>query len=94
MNVHDPRAALTVTIITATSPERVCKVYAARADGEGLDKNAVASITEGIAQSCIVKDADEMAGLLKDVTSSDNKVIVVGRWLGDDGSPFYHQVQS
>ena len=30
-----------------------------------------------------------MARLLKNVTSSDNKVIVPGRWHGDDGSPFF-----
>ena len=84
----DPRAATTITIITSTQPTRVCKVYTSGVDG-GLDKSAIANITEGIAQSYIVEDADEMARLLEDVTNSDNKVIVPGRWHRDDGSPFH-----
>jgi hypothetical protein len=88
MNVHDPLAALTVTIITTTSPARVCKAYSSRPDG-GLDKSAVANLTEGIAQSYIVQDADEKARLLEGVTSSDNKVIVPARWHADDRSPFF-----
>ena len=50
----DPRAARTITIITSTQPARVCKAYTTRAGG-GLDKSAVANITEGIAQSYIVR---------------------------------------
>ncbi len=86
--IPDPRAATTITIITSTQPARVCKAYTTRADG-GLDKSAVANITEGIAQSYIVRTANEMARLLKTVATSDNKVIVPGRWHGDDGSPFF-----
>ena len=89
MSEYDPRAALTITVVTATSPKRVCKKYTLRADGEGLDKDAVASITEGVAQSYVLEDVDDLAGLLEEVTSSDNKVIVPGMWHGDDGSPFY-----
>jgi hypothetical protein len=84
----DPRAAKTITIITSIQPSRVCKAYTTRVDGV-LDKSAIANITEGIAQSYIVPDADEMARLWEDVTSSDNKVIVPARWHNDDGSPFF-----
>ena len=80
---------MTITVIKFISPARVCKVYTPRADGIGLDKSAIANVTNGLAQSQIVADADAMYDLLEDVTKSDNKVIVAGRWHGDDGSSFY-----
>ena len=79
---------MTITVIESISPARVCKNYTLRANGD-LEKSVVANITEGIAESHIVRNADEMASLLEDVTRSDNKVIVAGRWHGDDGSRFY-----
>ena len=81
----DSCAALTVTVITSRHP--VNKRYVLQPNGT-LDKHAVAAITDGIAQSYVVRNADEMAELLERVTASDNMVIVAGRFHSDDGTPF------
>jgi hypothetical protein len=83
----DPRAALTITLIKSTRPARVCKVYTLLDDGK-LDKHGVANITEGVAQSYIAEDADQAATLLAKATASNDLTFVLGRWRGDDGTPF------
>jgi len=85
VSARDPRAATTITVITSLHP--VNKRYVLQPDGT-LTKTAAATITRGTAQSRIVKTHDEMRALLEEVTNSDNKCIVPGRWHGDDGTPF------
>jgi hypothetical protein len=74
-----------VTVITVNS--RVNKKFELLADGT-LQKEAVATIKEGVAQSHFVPDAQSMSALLTEISESENMVIVAGRFKGDNGSPF------
>jgi hypothetical protein len=74
-----------VTVITASTP--VKKRYVQHPNGR-LEKIAAATLIGGVAQSFHVPDVDAMAKVVEEVAESDDKVMVPGRWRGDDGTPF------
>ena len=78
----------TLTVITSTKPAKVCKRFTMGSDGK-LVKTAVANIIEGTAQCFDVPDTDTMVALLRQVTQSDNQVIVSGRWHDCTDQPFH-----
>lgn len=74
-----------ITVITASSP--INKRFVEHPDGS-VEKIVRATLASGVAQSVHVPDADSLATVLGVVAESENKVIVPGRWRGDDGKPF------
>jgi hypothetical protein len=74
-----------ITVITALSP--VNKRFVLHPNGQ-LEKIPVAKLGRGVAQSVHVDNADALANVLREVGGSHYKVIVPGRWRGDDGKPF------
>ena len=74
-----------ITVITASSP--VNKRFVEHPDGS-VEKIGTATLVSGVAQSVHVPDADALAKVLREVANGHNKVIVPGRWRGDEGSPF------
>ena len=74
-----------ITVITASSP--VNKRFVEHRDGS-VEKIGTATLVSGVAQSVHVPDADALAKVLREVANGHNKVIVPGRWRGDDGKPF------
>jgi predicted P-loop ATPase len=74
-----------VTIIKSVNPDIVCKRYTLGQDGT-LTKTAVAHVTEGIAKSVDVPDAQEMVRVLNHVTSKPNLVMCSGAWNNDPGN--------
>lgn len=74
-----------ITVITATSP--VNKRFVLHPNGH-LEKISVAALGSGVAQSVHVPNVDALAKVLREVADSLYKVIVPGRWCGDDGKPF------
>jgi len=67
-----------ITIIRSTRPEKVCKTFSVE-DG-ALTKQAIANVTQGVAITVSVPDAQAMVTLLEEVTESFDMVICPGRW--------------
>lgn len=76
-----PDTAELITVIEATDPNRVCKVYTLDANGD-VQKEAKAFVKGGNAHTVRVASAADMVEVLKSVTASPNKVIVPGAWSG------------
>ncbi len=75
-----------VTVIRSIRPNMVCKRYTAGPDG--IQKTAVASVTEGEAETRDVPDAAAMLALLGEVTEAPNLVLCPGVFHGAGRAPF------
>jgi hypothetical protein len=78
--------AAPVTVIRSIRPAMVCKRYTMGANG--LEKRAVASVTEGEAVVRSVPDAATMMALLREVTEAPDLVICPGGFRGAEDQPF------
>jgi putative DNA primase/helicase len=74
-----------ITVLTSFFPDKVCKTYAV-VNGM-LKKHAVANVIKAKAKMVPVETAADLVTVLREVTESQNQVIVPGRWIDGD-EPF------
>jgi hypothetical protein len=67
-----------ITLIRSIVPEKVCKTYTQ--NGEALEKNVIANVSDGEGITLSVPDADAMVKVLERITERQDLVICPGVW--------------